>query len=356
MGLDTLLGVGLLGACSGLLGTFAALRGKALAGDPLARGGALVACFAAGVVLGSASEGGLPPARVGLTAGVGLACLLAVLLLGKSWQLAAFDPDFARAQGRPTRALDLLLLGLIAVTAAAGVSALGVAQAAALLVLPAATARCWADRLRSLLLLAAAFGLALAAAGVAAGGPAAWRSVLPAGAALFAASLLLAPRRGLLARRRADRALRRRLDENRLLGALYDLTEPHLPARPAVAVADLAARGGWPPRRLLRLLAATARAGLLEHGGDAVALTGQGLHRAAIVARGRRLWELVLREYPDHGPGLADLGRESPEGLLPPGAVAVLCARLAAAGRLPAPRPLLPPPDGAIPPSRRPPA
>src|SRR5262249_47158693 len=151
-------------------------------------------------------------------AGAALACLLVVLLLARELRLVGFDPAFARSLGRPAHALDLLLLGLFAVVVGLGVPALGALLSAALVLLPAAGARCWAARLGALLLLASAFGLLLGVAGVAAG-----PTVVAAATALFLASLLLAPGRGLLARRLAERAFRRRLDQNRLLAALYDL-------------------------------------------------------------------------------------------------------------------------------------
>ena len=60
----------------------------------------------------------------------------------------------------PTRRADLVLLGLVAATVVAALPAVGALLVTSLLVVPAAVARLFSDRLRTLLALAV--GLALA--------------------------------------------------------------------------------------------------------------------------------------------------------------------------------------------------
>ena len=102
----------------------------------------------------------------------------------------------------------------------------------------------------------------------------------------------------------------------------------------AVAFADLLARKAWSARRLTRLLAGAEARGLVGRAAEAWALTDAGLRRAAEVARGYRLWELFLTEYPDQA-GLANLAHESVEALLPPPLVEELTRKLGARGRWP---------------------
>jgi len=269
-----LIGVGLLGACAGPVGSFAVLRRRALTGDALAHAalpgvclaflvvgqrsffallfGALLSgilgvliisalrrwtrikedaaiglvlsvFFGAGIVLSkyiqtsvlSGSKAGLDSYLLGKTsqmiaqdvyliAGTALFCLLTLVLCYKELKLISFDPDFARAQGWPLLALDLLLMLLLALTVVISLPPVGVVMVAALLILPGVTARFWTDRLGALLILSAGLG---ALTGICGALLSAQSSALPAGpiivlcgTAFFLVSALLAPRRGLLAR------------------------------------------------------------------------------------------------------------------------------------------------------------
>ncbi|HEU5431499.1 MAG TPA: iron chelate uptake ABC transporter family permease subunit, partial [Thermomicrobiales bacterium] len=114
-------------------------------------------------VFGSAATMRL--AELGLIAAVAAVSLAIVLVLYKEFKLVAFDMSFARVQGWPAGRLDLLLMGLIAVTVVIGLPAVGAVLVAAMLILPAASARFWTDRLGKLLVISATLGAATAAAG-----------------------------------------------------------------------------------------------------------------------------------------------------------------------------------------------
>jgi manganese/zinc/iron transport system permease protein len=141
---------------------------------------------------------------VKLIAWLALATVLVVTLLYKEFKLVSFDPQFARGQGWPAAAIDLGMMLLLVVAVVIGLPAVGVLMIAGLLVIPAAAARFWTDRLGVMLILAGGVGLAAGVAGT-------WISAtverMPAGptiilvaTALFVLSLALAPRRGVLAR------------------------------------------------------------------------------------------------------------------------------------------------------------
>lgn len=132
---------------------------------------------------------------------------VAVLALGwKELKLVSFDPDFAATLGLPTRRLDLLLTTLVVVATVVGLQAVGVVLMSALLIAPAAAARQWTDRLGPMTALAALFGAAAGLGGTLAGHAISGAdSRFPAGpmivlcaTGLVVASLLAAPRRGLL--------------------------------------------------------------------------------------------------------------------------------------------------------------
>lgn len=81
-----------------------------------------------------------------------------IVLLFKELKLLSFDEQFCVVQGWSATWLDILLMVLTAVTVVVGLPAAGVVLTAALLIIPAAAARFWTDRLSVMLCLAAAFG------------------------------------------------------------------------------------------------------------------------------------------------------------------------------------------------------
>jgi manganese/zinc/iron transport system permease protein len=137
--------------------------------------------------------------------GVCLVLLVACLIWFKEFKLVSFDPGFARGMGLPVGVLEQLILLLTVIAVVAGIQAVGVVLVAALLVTPAAAARCWTDSLALMVLLAGLFGALSGAAGTI------FSTFVPnlptgpvtvlAATVLFAISTLFAPRRGLLARK-----------------------------------------------------------------------------------------------------------------------------------------------------------
>jgi manganese/zinc/iron transport system permease protein len=127
----------------------------------------------------------------------------AAALLAKEFALVSFNAIYARASGWPVGVIDLGLLGLIVLVTVAGLQTTGIIMVVALLIIPAAAARMWTDRLRWGLVLAGVFGAAsgyfgAATSAVWAGLPAGAMVVLTAGG-LFTLSVLFAPKRGVVA-------------------------------------------------------------------------------------------------------------------------------------------------------------
>jgi manganese/zinc/iron transport system permease protein len=176
------------------------------------------------------SKAGLESYFLGRTSGIllsdvyligaaSLACLLVILAVYKELKLIAFDPGFAQVQGWPAFRLDLLLMTMIAVTVIIGLPAVGVVMMAALLIIPAAAARFWTERLGIMLALSALFGLSIGAAGTlitarydVPSGP----TIVLAGGIVFLISLLVAPRRGVIAQALAEYRFRRELAQGLL--------------------------------------------------------------------------------------------------------------------------------------------
>ena len=139
---------------------------------------------------------------------VGGATLLLLAFKGRDLILFCFDVGHARSIGLNTTALRYLFLALLSAAVVAGVQAVGVILVVALLITPGCIGYLLADRFGRM----AAISVAAAAVSVLGGLAASFHvNVSPAGAIvcllslLFAVALLLAPRHGLLAARRARR-------------------------------------------------------------------------------------------------------------------------------------------------------
>jgi len=139
--------------------------------------------------------------------GFGGVALLCLALMWKEFKLLAFDPDFARVLGFPTRRLDLLLTTLTTIAVVIGLQAVGVVLMTALLIAPAAAARQWTDRLGRMVILAGFFGglagfagvvLSHSASAAAKRAVATGPTIVLCATAIMAVSLVLGSSRGLL--------------------------------------------------------------------------------------------------------------------------------------------------------------
>jgi manganese/iron transport system permease protein len=140
---------------------------------------------------------------LGLLGGLVLAI---VAVLWKELLYATFDPLGAAASGLRVDLLEYLFLALVALTIVVSLQAVGIILVVAMLVTPAATAQLLTVRFRSLMAIAVAVGVLGAIAGLylsywldAATGA----TIVLLETSLFLVALLLGPRNGLLARRRA---------------------------------------------------------------------------------------------------------------------------------------------------------
>lgn len=175
--------------------------------------------FALGIVIISFSPGyagSLQQFLFGSLTGVTDSDLIAVAIvalfvvatlaaLHKELVTASVDRESAAALGVPVFALDLLLYILVAVSVVIAVQTIGNILVLALLVTPAATARLLTEKVGTMMVLAPIIGMASSFVGV----YLSWSLDLPTGAVIvliatgiFLACWLLAPRHGLLRRRR----------------------------------------------------------------------------------------------------------------------------------------------------------
>ncbi|HEY5311125.1 MAG TPA: iron chelate uptake ABC transporter family permease subunit [Pirellulales bacterium] len=272
--------------------------------------------------LGAAA--GMRAQDVYLIAGVSAACLLLIVACYKEFKVVAFDPGFARVQGLPAVGLDLLLTALVAVMVVIGLPAVGVVLMAALLIIPAVSARFWTERLSRVLALSALMGAVIGSLGTALSSR---FSLTPAGPVIvlvgttvFLISMLAAPRRGVLALRLAQAAFARRFAEQGVLSRLL--------AADGEAGSRLDPGDRPTPATSRRLVAAQA---VVYDAQGQLRLTDSGRRRAQQIVRGRRLWQQLFLNSPELAPLYADLDTESIDALLPPDLIRQLEAESPAA-------------------------
>ncbi|MCC5985176.1 MAG: metal ABC transporter permease [Rhodobacteraceae bacterium] len=205
--------------------------------------------FAVGVVLltvaqgrGGAAQAGLSTFLFGQAAailrgdlwimgGAALAALALVLALWKEFKLVSFDPQAAAAQGLPVTVIEAAMTVMVAIAIVVGLQLVGVILMVALLIAPAAAARQWTGSLGAMVALSAAFGAVAGVTGALVSATARGLSTGPVvvlvASAIVLASLLLAPRRGLIAQALRRRAMLRRQGDERLLLTVQALAHSH---------------------------------------------------------------------------------------------------------------------------------
>lgn len=137
---------------------------------------------------------------------LGLALLLSAAVIGafyKQFKLCAFDPALAAAVGIPAALFHYALMGLVSVTTVASFESVGAILVLGMLVIPPASAYLMTDRLSAMI----AYSIGYGAVGVLLGYAAAsWLessitgTTVAVSGVLFAVTLLLSPRHGVVRR------------------------------------------------------------------------------------------------------------------------------------------------------------
>lgn len=263
----------------------------------------------AGYLVGS-TAGMLRSEAETITAGA-LVSGAAIFLLRRPFTLVCFDEAYAAVRGINVRTTDLAMMALLLAVTVIGLKVAGLVLIVALTIIPPVAARFWTDRPEPMVLVAAGLGAVSAYLGAVISS---LDRGLPTGAlivlvafAFFVLSLLLSPRRGLLARALQRRRFQLRVHERQGLLAL---------ARGEPVYDSLTLR-------ILRLK------GFVR--GDGVA-TLEGRGAAAEAVRDEARWALFRKLNPEDAAGMAHYSVTSIGNVLPPDAVADLDRRLGLQG------------------------
>jgi manganese/zinc/iron transport system permease protein len=246
----------------------------------------------------------LPALTVALLGTIGF-----VTLFWKELKIVAFDSTLASAMGIATAVVHYLLMGMVAAVTVASFEAVGSILVVAMLIVPAATAQLWSDRLARMIFLAV--GVAIISAIVGYWLALYWNTSVAgmmavAAGGQFAISVLFAPRYGLVSRWLHNLALGMRIAGEDVVAMLYRIEESSQRRAPGAAerlpgapwrLCARAAGGGVAGWLIVPRLWQQGRIRLGES--RRVVLTPQGRHEAQSLVRSHRLWEAYLGEHFD---------------------------------------------------------
>ncbi len=282
--------------------------------------------FGIGIVLltyiqksGNASQSGLDEFLFGSAASMiggdlitfavlSLLIIATVVLFFRPFSLIAFDPQHAKVLGLNVPLYEFLLASLTVLTIALGIQAVGVVLMAALLITPAAAARFWTHYLTYMVVLAAVFGALSALLGAfvsysASGMPTGPWIVMIVSIIAFA-SLLFAPKSGLLPRFVRQRKNKRKRIKENILKALYQLGEENGTTAQPGSEEVIKQYRSFRKNELRKGLKRLQKENLVKKTSDGWQLKEKGWAEGQRITRLHRLWELYLTEYmniaPDH--------------------------------------------------------
>ena len=239
---------------------------------------------------------------------VGVGLLITVWIFFKELTLIAFDKDFAKSMGMPTRFIELVLTTLTVMAVVIGIQAVGVVLMAAILITPAAAARFWTDKIRVLLLLSAIFGafsgfsgayISFAAPSMPTGP---WIVIVISTIAFI--SFFLAPKKGIISKLFGQRKIIQQINDENILKSLYQLGEMDEGFFTARSVNDIIQRRPFNYKTLIKGLKRLKRQGFMKKVDGLWSFTRAGKNKGQRTVKLHRLWETYLTKYvriaPDH--------------------------------------------------------
>lgn len=230
--------------------------------------------------------------------GLALGVLSVLGLMYKELKLFSFNPEYAQANGLPTKAIEIGLSTITILAIAAGIKAVGIVLMAALLIIPSAAARYWMGRLNGMLWLSALFG---AVSGIFGAFISYQYSGLPTGplivvmlALLTALSVLVAPRTGLAAKHLRKLRRGRQMRAENFVKQVYQLAEGCNDFEGTFSMMEIRNRFAYSRRESYRAMRLAVAFGWVLPKMGGVRLTSRGKEKGHQVNRLHRLWEIYL--------------------------------------------------------------
>lgn len=231
-----------------------------------------------------------------------------VILFFKELKLVAFDKAFAQTIGMPVQSLELLFTSLMVLAIVVGIRTVGILLMASMLITPPAAARFWTHRLTRMIFLAAILGIVAGLVGsfvsyVAPAMPTGpW--VVMAISLMAYGSFLLAPRKGLIARKIQQRRYQKKVLTENILKLFYELGESDGHYYKGRTFDTLHQCLSCPTGRLSQGIKYLQEQGMLQKEDIKWFLTSTGKNKGEAISKLHHLWELYLSQYlkikPDH--------------------------------------------------------
>jgi ABC-type Mn2+/Zn2+ transport system permease subunit/Mn-dependent DtxR family transcriptional regulator len=223
--------------------------------------------------------------------------LVIIALLYHPLKLASFDPVVAAAMGLPVMALHYLLMGMLSATVVAGLKTTGVVLVVALVITPASAAYLLSNRLSVMMVLSGIFGAASALVGMTMAFVFNWpsgASMVVFATAIFGVVMLLSPSQGLVTQAFRRWRIRRHVESEDVLKAVYRNAQPDSGWCYVNTVVEFTKLTSQQVTSIAKQL---VREGLMTLSGGRLQLTDAGQHRAVEMVRAHRLWESYLTQH-----------------------------------------------------------
>jgi len=220
-----------------------------------------------------------------------------------------------------------------------GMQSVGMLLVVAMLIIPPSSARFWTNRIGVMTILSGLLGGLSAFLGVLVSSlysnMSAGAVIVLCGTIIFVLSLLLGARRGVLKRVILRIQLNRKVGQQDLLRAFYEIIEEQLPAQDRqqrqrylkfnVTVDDLCQKRSWSQAHVKQLLKKEMAEGYLTTTDQKqYQLTENGLEKACVIVRNHRMWEIYLIQYADVATSQVDRVADRIEHVLEPDVIAEL--------------------------------
>ena len=249
---------------------------------------------------------------------------LVSLLLYKEFKLLCFDQDFCGVQGMSVIFLDLILMALIVGVTVIGLKTVGIIMVIAMLIIPAAAARFWTEKLSTMIIIAAIIG---GLSGYIGATLSAIIDKMPTGPTIvlscsccFILSMFFGLKRGLLIRYYKQYKLSKKVSRQNLLRAIYEWFEANPQAEKegkGISFKQLLELRSWSEYALAAEVYNASKVGLIANTLDTNwHLTELGKAEASLIVRNHRLWEIYLITHADIATSRVDRETDAIEHVL----------------------------------------
>ena len=240
------------------------------------------------------------PSDLKVLAGLALGVIGFIFASYRQLKIATFDKTYAETIGIPIRLVEISLGFFIVLTIVLGVQMVGVVLMAALILTPAAAARCLSRNLGAMVIFSCLIGAVSGGLGANISyvspkmptGP--WMVVVAS--VIFSLAVIFAPERGVLPRMLKKRRVRKKILEENIVRTIFKIGEEDTETPPFVNGREVLQFRSIKPEVLDRTLEDLAGKGMLKELNGAYQLTTDGIKLALQVTRFHRLWESYISQ------------------------------------------------------------